>query len=588
MPEHLQRRGAVYYYCRRVPDDVRGVLGKDVIKKSLGTTSVKEAKRLRLLEDATWEARFDEMRGVSGAKQASSSITSKVTSSVLLAAARSFVARKDEQIATRLHRSGPDSEQERQEMAEIVEVSLSMTKNLDDPHGKEMIRHVAETMLGAGVFGPATPSVVSDEIRSVVRRALVELDKRRLAHLRGQHERRFHDALFDPDRPSMVTFGELADQWFQYKAEDAAAAGISRKNVDKQAAQVKLVKEIVGEHRPVRDLGYDECRSARGVLARVPANRSKLYAASSLNEALELARILGKPTLSRISQQQYLGALKDILQLGVKKRLLPSNPAEDLSPLEPDQVSPDEKRLPFTTDQLVGFFHSKYYRTCPRKAGRLVDPAGHQWRVWLPLMMLFLGLRPREILQLRVADVKRTPAGVWFLDVVASTDEDPDGDSAIYAKSLKTVASRRQVPLHSELIRIGFLQFVSDRTSSGKDQQMFPGLRRNMFGDPAWYPLKRFREVFIPAAIDLKPRQSVYSFRHTWRDALRRANASPDALKALGGWNEGTTTSDSYGSKLQPDLYAAVIEAVTYPQLDLSHLWAIPGAENCINKDSTS
>ena len=96
-----------------------------------------------------------------------------------------------------------------------------------------------------------------------------------------------------------------------------------------------------------------------------------------------------------------------------------------------------------------------------------------------------------------------------------------------------------------------------------------------MYDDPAAYPLKRFREVYLKA-IDLKPRQAAYSFRHTWRDAARRINASPDFLKAVGGWSDGKTTADIYGSKDQPDLYAKDMARIAFEGLDLSHLYLKP------------
>jgi len=66
--------------------------------------------------------------------------------------------------------------------------------------------------------------------------------------------------------------------------------------------------------------------------------------------------------------------------------------------------------------------------------------------------MLFSGARPNEIAQLLVTDLKRTPKGTWYLDL-----DDEDG------KALKTETSRRRVPLHPELIRLGFVAFVEER-----------------------------------------------------------------------------------------------------------------------------
>lgn len=55
---HLTRRGNVWYYRRRVPDDLVAASGKPVLQYSLDTTDKREAIRRREVEDLTWSARF--------------------------------------------------------------------------------------------------------------------------------------------------------------------------------------------------------------------------------------------------------------------------------------------------------------------------------------------------------------------------------------------------------------------------------------------------------------------------------------------------------------------------------------------------
>ncbi|SIO36044.1 hypothetical protein SAMN05444722_1663 [Rhodovulum sp. ES.010] len=44
---HLQKRGQTWHYYRRVPTALVRVVGKTFVKKSLGTSDLKEAKILR-------------------------------------------------------------------------------------------------------------------------------------------------------------------------------------------------------------------------------------------------------------------------------------------------------------------------------------------------------------------------------------------------------------------------------------------------------------------------------------------------------------------------------------------------------------
>ncbi|MGA7453260.1 MAG: hypothetical protein WBW73_18950 [Rhodoplanes sp.] len=158
------------------------------------------------------------------------------------------------------------------------------------------------------------------------------------------------------------------------------------------------------------------------------------------------------------------------------------------------------------------------------------------------------------------------------MDVAATADDD-DGDHVSSRKSLKTASSRRKIPLHPELIAIGFLQFVESRKKTGAGSRLFPDLKPDKYGNHASYALKRFRDTYLPSALKLEPRQSFYSFRHSWRDALRRVDAQPATLQALGGWSQGKLASDDYGDKSDPDFQAKYMEQITFPGLDLAPLY---------------
>ena len=174
-----------------------------------------------------------------------------------------------------------------------------------------------------------------------------------------------------------------------------------------------------------------------------------------------------------------------------------------------------------------------------------------------------------------IGDLKQTSKGTWYLDITATTDEDDDQSSSP-SKTLKTTYSRRKIPLHPELIAIGFLDFVEMRKKSGVGSRLFPDLKPDKYGNHASYALKRFRDSYLPAAIKLEPRQSFYSFRHTWRDALRRIDAQPSTLQALGAWSQGKLVSDDYGDKFDPDYQVQFIKQISFQGLDLSGLYPNP------------
>jgi integrase len=257
-----------------------------------------------------------------------------------------------------------------------------------------------------------------------------------------------------------------------------------------------------------------------------------------------------------------------LLDLAVKKGAVPLNHARGLKPLRRDGVSANNKKKSLTLDQISEFFQNSFYKSCARASGNpyeVADQKKYDWRFWLPLMCLFMGMRPNEVCQLRRGDILTTKAGVLYVNVTASGEKTETGPK----QTLKTASSRRKIPVHPELLAIGFAEFVSRRS---EDNALLFSVRLDKYGNHARYSLKRFRETFLPAAIKLEPKQSFYSFRHSFRDALRRIGAPDEILRAFGGWSNGTPVSDAYGDKYDPDHTAAHMSRIAYPGVDLSHL----------------
>ena len=96
---------------------------------------------------------------------------------------------------------------------------------------------------------------------------------------------------------------------------------------------------------------------------------------------------------------------------------------------------------------------------------------------------------------MHVNDVGRTEKGIWFFDITATTDED-DERAPEQKKTTKTKASWRQIPIHPELQRLGFLKFVEDRRKASDDPLLFGGITRGPYNDLAHYPLRRFGKFF--------------------------------------------------------------------------------------------
>ena len=325
--QRLQRRNSVYYYRRRVPQHLVKEIGKHFIQHSLNTKSLAKAKQLRALNDLKWDARFDGLQ--KNANPAPNSANSKqplnsthLHDGDLFRLVREYVERKDEEFRKRFASHPPESEREKAEMSMEAKLDAQIIRDRDDPQADQWIYSTGKEILqtaGKSIDDPALPHAAFAEW---VRRGLLELDKRSIARLADDHGHAFFDQLFNPSRPPQVSFGELADQYLQLTEEDAATNRLSQKGIDRQRATVALIREIIDASTPVDAVDYDTCLIVRSTLARIPANRIKTYGTRPLDEAIKRAAAENKPLLSPVTQQQYLTALRDVLDLAASLCLL--------------------------------------------------------------------------------------------------------------------------------------------------------------------------------------------------------------------------------------------------------------------------
>jgi integrase len=178
-------------------------------------------------------------------------------------------------------------------------------------------------------------------------------------------------------------------------------------------------------------------------------------------------------------------------------------------------------------------------------------------RFWLPLTAIFSGLRQEEICQLQVSDVK-CEQGIWFFDV---NDEPP--------RKLKNRTAVRLVPIHSELVRIGFLGHVEEQRKNNQ-VRVFSGLkpggadRRLGHGFTKWFSRYR-QETGI-----YRPGLDFHSFRHSATTFMHRAGVGDSIIdRVTGHATPGETSRYTKGSDLRQLQQA--IEAIA-PGVDLAWL----------------
>jgi integrase len=119
------------------------------------------------------------------------------------------------------------------------------------------------------------------------------------------------------------------------------------------------------------------------------------------------------------------------------------------------QTEGARKQRAFRKDELKRLFEGSEY------AAFAADPA-HAAEYWLPLIGLYTGARVNEICQLNPQCDIQHEEGIWFLNF---TEESEADDRVV--KSVKTAGSRRKVPIHSQLLELGFLSYVERVRKAG-------------------------------------------------------------------------------------------------------------------------
>lgn len=315
---HLFKREGVWNYRRRVPTSLIPLIGKKTIQFSIGTSDLKKAKKRRAVEDLKADAQFEAAeQKLQGAPKSSKPhpIGPPLSEREAIQHVQEYVRQVDGLSRRQLIQDPPQGVEEQLEIQHDVEYGISILKNRDDPRGDEWVYSAMKRILQEAGHSADDASLPHAALAELARRGLVELQHRKHARIGDDHSRTFFDHLFDPARPTAVSFGELANQFLAVAEEDAGANQTSGKWLAKQRANVTLLREIIGDAVPIQNVDYDTCLKVRSLLARLPANRSKIYKGLSIDQAIAKAELDGKPKLSPTTQEIYLSTLAAILDL---------------------------------------------------------------------------------------------------------------------------------------------------------------------------------------------------------------------------------------------------------------------------------
>lgn len=572
--KYLYLRGRCFYVRRRVPTELRNAMGKEFLITSLKTSDFKEASRLATFVNADHQRLLD---GVSGrlsppenGRKLDDLSGDEIEKIVTDWFSNSYVARANYFAGGDLHE--PEAE-EAEDKEELEERRLKVVKELQllslpaHPMHDALLRRTLQLI--ARRNGLATRRVKKDALTfkvdlvanvvgwkyrflfDLVRRATVELMRQEVeqiaaipTHIRDAD---LQEAMNSPRRRGKrtVTLAELIEE---FKADP------NRKDMRKKVELdytllFRVMDEVIGYDRRLRDIERDDCKRVRDLLIRLPANSTKLYRGMTFARAAEQGEKDGRSTLSPTTVNSYVHKMSALFNYGVVEERMDKNPSRKLG-LEGHEHS-EEDRNPFSSAQLEKIFLAPVYTGCRdddrnwAKAGAL-RPKGTKF--WVPLIGLYQGMRLNEICQLRLEDIKQE-GGIAFFDIR------PENPSAKQIQVMqqdrgqrtKTASSRRRVPVHPQLAELGFLDFVQGLREGGRER-LFPDLKKDSRG----YYSDGFQKWFSRLLDKQKAKEaktSFHSFRHNWANAMRLAGVPQERRRLIGGWKR-TATDERYGSDL--------------------------------------
>jgi integrase len=444
----------------------------------------------------------------------------------------------------------------------------------EDDEARNIINNTAKRMLEANGVELDTSSPTWRDFLSLIRRVYVEETKRMLREHRSDYSAAPDDVLFEgidgrkPLPPKIVTV-TLSDHITDFRKEPSQKA-LSPKSKGKNVARDRLFREFFGDDKPVAEITRQDVASLVKLLSRLPANATKTWPKATAREAADAAEAKGIEPMTRLTAKGYLSSFHSIMEFAVTSGVCEVNPVKGLS-VGTDGISNRDRKRPFGPEQLKLIFSAPLFTGCQDDGYGYAKPGidrPRRGRFWVPIIALLHGLRMGEACQLHWDDIADLD-GVTVI-LIRKSNEDKDDSEDDIEKRVKTAAGERFVPLHPEMNKLGFPEYVSLMRKSGK-KRLFPELTAAKATGYLSDNFSKWFANFLEKAGAKRERTTFHSFRHNYRDALREADISGERVRALGGW-AGKETSDDYGGGLKASTLAADMAKVRLP-VDLSHLY---------------
>ena len=296
------------------------------------------------------------------------------------------------------------------------------------------------------------------------------------------------------------------------------------------------------------------CVKFKDDIRKLPRNRSKIqqYRDLDFHEQVVL-NVDEKDRISTTTVNNILGYVSSFMKWSVINGFVEVNFFEGMKLKK--QIRQRDERDRFTEKELKKIFQKHNYI-------EFTEVENHKYsNYWTPLISVFSGMRLNEICSLYLDNIIQEKVNgrkkIWCFNILEEPDR-PD-------KHLKTLSSKRVVPIHDTLIDLGFIEFVELlKKRHTNRQRLFQELK---YGEGSYIRNVSyfFNKKYLPLLGLKTDKKNFHSIRHTVVDHLKQKLVDISFINELVGHHHGNIDLDRYGKGYTTDIiYNKCVKKINY------------------------
>jgi integrase len=322
-----------------------------------------------------------------------------------------------------------------------------------------------------------------------------------------------------------ILFSDLFAQFLDYKQKEER---LTDRISNEYRGYFPIIIQFIGD-APIAEINAKTIKNCLHRYAKLPVRNKVPYKGMSV-QAIEAMNIPDADLVASKTVTNVRKMLQSIFNYAVQNELIDKSPMVGL-------------KLNLRVDEGRGRFNNEQVRLILSEVCNQQD----DWKKWLVRLASYTGARLGELVQLRKEDVKfDSDSQIHYLLIT------PD------AGNLKTENAFRWVPIHTQLIVMGFLDF----SEGGVGRLFHDGLTSHKA--TKWFTPFR-KSIGIPDTNEFNEKLSFHSLRHSFVTEARAAGIQDAALQQVVGHTiTSAGITDNYTGRFEIKVLKPVVEAVKY------------------------